>query len=99
MSLGDRFRAWLQRRRHVHEWHEWYVFDSSATVTIGARTSHRIEGQQIMMLCACGETKRKHLPTWREARIARKRLPYKRWGIWQFSLPVPDALQGRMLDE
>jgi hypothetical protein len=79
-------------RPHKHEWHDWYVFDSSAVVTIGGSAPPRIVGQQIMQLCACGQTNRKHLATWRDARIARKRLPYKRWGIWSFSLPVPPAL-------
>jgi hypothetical protein len=45
-----------------------------------------------MQLCACGQTNRKHLKTWREARIARHLLPYRPWGIWTFSLPKPAAI-------
>lgn len=78
---------------HRHEWHDWYVFDSSAQTTVGPNPSFRVVGQQIIMLCACGATKRKHLATWGDARLARKRLPYKRWGVGRFSLPVPEAIE------
>lgn len=89
-----RLLSWI--RPHVHEWHDWYVFDSSAVTTLGARPSFRVVGQQIMTVCAkCEATKRKPLRTWREARLARKRLPYKRWGIWSFSLELPPALRDR----
>lgn len=72
----------LRRPFHRHEWHEWYVFDSSTICTIGTDEPPRIVGQQIMMLCRCGATDRKHLATWTDARLARKRLPYKRWDLY-----------------
>jgi hypothetical protein len=90
--IVQRFRGWIANRWHVHEWHDWYVFDSCGETITGPNPSFRICGQQIMMLCACGTTKRRHLRTWREARIARHLLPYKRWGIWSFSLEVPEAI-------
>jgi hypothetical protein len=90
--IWGRIRSWLRPVVHAHEWHDWYVFDSSATTTCGPRPRFRVVSQQIMMLCACGETERKPLQTWAEARMARKRLPYKRWGVWSFSLPVPLAI-------
>lgn len=93
MSLRERIEAWLRKRCHVHDWHDWYVFDSSAVTTLGPRPRFRVAGQQIMQVCACGQTKRKPLETWQDARTARKRLPYIRWGTMVHRAALPPSLR------
>lgn len=63
-------------KRHRHEWRDWCVFDSSYTLTIPSGKK-RITGQAVLQICECGQTNRRPLATWRDARIARKLLPYR----------------------
>lgn len=56
---------------HRHDWEDGYVFDS--VIRRGSDGSQRVLGQAVMMFCkTCQATRRRHLRTWREARVARK---------------------------
>jgi|SRR5689334_14565529 len=91
-DLLKRLLEWHRRLRHVHEWHDWYVFDSSANVSLSDPRRYRVVGQALMKVCRCGRVEREPLATWEEARALRRRLPYVHWGVMVHRAPLPAAL-------